>query len=103
MFRDLVFKVILDNFRWQMINPGNRRNIVVFLNNKFFPDNIAEFVDITTDLDIYMNSICVSVKYKNNEYKLSEFDNYYKRIERTQKLRRINDKQNWSFRSNNSL
>jgi len=103
MFRDLVFKVILDNFRWQMINPGNRRNIVVFLNNKFFPDNIAEFVDITTDLDIDMNSICVSVKYKNNEYKLSEFDNYYKRIERAQKLRRINDKQNWSFRSNNSL
>jgi hypothetical protein len=91
MFKDLVFKEILDNYTWAMINPGNRRNIVNFLNNKFFSDNIAEFIDITTDLDIDMLSIGLEVKYKNISYKLSEFDNYYKRIERFRKLNRINE------------
>ncbi len=92
MFRDSVFKVILDNYTWAMINPGNRRNIVNFLNNKFFPDNIAEFIDVTTDLDIDMNSIGVEVKYKNIQYNLTEFDRYYKRIERIQKLNKISGK-----------
>ena len=91
MFRDLVLKEILGNFTWMMINPGNRRNIVNFLNNKFFPDGIVKFVDVTGDLDIDMNSIELEVQYKNVSYKLSEFDNYYLKIKRIQKLKKINN------------
>ena len=91
-FKNSVEKEILNNYTWAMINPGNRRNIVNFLNNNFFPDNIAEFIDVTGDLDIDMNSIGLEVKYKKISYKLSEFDNHYKMIERLKKLNKISGK-----------
>jgi hypothetical protein len=91
MFIDLVQRVVFDNFLWTILDQENRRNIVNFLNNEFFPDNIAKFIDISSVQDIDINLIKLEVIYRNIKYNLIEFENHYLKIERYKKLKRINE------------
>lgn len=91
MFIDLVQRVVFDNFLWAILDQENRRNIVNFLNNEFFPDNIAKFIDISSVQDIDMKLIKLEVIYRNIQYNLVQFENHYIKIERNRKLKRINE------------
>lgn len=65
-------------------------NIITDLNNVIFPDNFAEFENITTKEDISILLIRFCIKYKGKQYDVSEFENIYLRHQRKEKLKYIN-------------
>ena len=88
-FQNNVYEVIIDNFRFEMLNTANMRRIVYFLNSKFFYDNIAEFIDSTTPEGMNNNEISLLIKYKVILYNLSAFEKNYLKIDRMRKLKKL--------------
>jgi len=87
--QDSVWETIIDNFRFEILSVSNMQKIVYFLNNKFFYDNIAEFIDSTTPENINNNEISLLIRYKGTLYNLSAFEKKYLSINRYRKLTKL--------------
>lgn len=64
--------------------------IITELNINIFPDNFAEFENISTLEDIDMLLIRFCIKYKGKQYDILGFENIYLRHQRKEKLKKIN-------------
>lgn len=84
--------LVVEKYFFELNSPINRKYIIDDLNESFFPENIAKFVDEThyDDKFIYANDLTVSIEYKNTKYGVIDFiDKVLPQVERQLKLRRI--------------
>jgi hypothetical protein len=83
---DVCSKYVGNSLRNDTIN-----NIITDLNNNIFPDNFAEFENISTLEDLSILFIRFCIKYKGKQYDISEFEKIYLRHIRDIKLKKINN------------
>jgi hypothetical protein len=88
---DAVVNFIIDNFSYEMNTKKNREKIMYNLNRVFFPDNIATFIDTSSDEELYSGNISMMIEYKGIQYNLLAFENQYTKISRKRKLDKINE------------
>lgn len=87
--RQKVIDIIFDNFAYKFNSIQVRNEMICMLNMKFFPDKIAEFVDVTTDEEIDSGEISILIRYKGKLYNLLAFEHMYIKVERLRKLTKI--------------
>jgi len=80
---------VINNFLFQMNSQTNRNRIIFDLNRIFFPDNIAEFVDVSSAEDIHRGQISIMILYKGVMYNILAFEEKYLKIERMRKLNKL--------------
>lgn len=69
-------------------NEENRKLIINELNDVFFPDNIAKFIDYTKD---DADHLSIVIEYKGTHYNILAYKmDVRQRVERIRKLRKIN-------------
>lgn len=88
--RENIINFLIDNFEFELNNERTRRKMIASLNNVFFYDNIAKFVDTTSDEEIDMGTISLMILYKGTHYNLLAFEQLFTKIERYRKLKEIN-------------
>ena len=81
-----VINAIIDGFRYEMNTKENRTRIINELNRLFFPDNIAKFIDVTSEEDVDSGHLSILIEYKGTQYNLLAFEDEYIKIERKRKL-----------------
>ena len=68
-------------------NERNRKILINELNETFFPDNIAKFIDRSVD---YSDHISLMIEYKDTLYNILAYKvDIRKKVERIRKLRKL--------------
>lgn len=85
-----IVSIICNNYVGCSFQDNTINKIITELNTNIFPDNFAEFENISTLEDIDMLLIRFCIKYKGKQYDITEFENVYLRHQRKEKLKNIN-------------
>jgi len=81
-------KNILKIINKYIFNEENKKYIINELNDVFFPDNIAKFIDYTK---YGSDHLSIMIEYKDVHYNILAYKIHVRqKVERTRKLRKIN-------------
>ena len=89
-FIDGIYNIISD-YLYCINNKENRNKLINNLNIVFFYDNIAKFIDMSSDEDVDMNRLSLVIKYNDILYSVLEFEKIYLKIDRMRKLKNLNE------------
>lgn len=88
--KEKVVEILIDNFQYEFNTKQKRNQIVYLLNDKFFKDGYAKFVDVTSEEEVDRGEVSLLIEYNGKLYNLLAFENNYLKINRMRKLKKLN-------------
>lgn len=88
--KEKVVEILIDNFQYEFNTKQKRNQIVYLLNDTFFKDGYAKFVDVTSEEEVDRGEVSLLIEYNGKLYNLLAFENNYLRINRMRKLKKLN-------------
>ena len=90
--KESIISFLLDNYEFELNSEKVRKRMINHLNSTFFYDNIAEFIDSTSDDDMLKGTISLMIRYNDTLYNLLAFEKFFLKINRMRKLNKLSER-----------